>query len=318
VASYPLNGDRAVRAERPLVIEFDRPMEPGSVSARLSISPTVEGRLDWPTPKRLAFVPAQGWAAPAYEVLLAPGAADAQGVPMQGEFRLRFARQGWGAPVPILMYHNLKVLGDHPSEMQLTWTVSPDAFVAQMTYLSQKGWQSITPAQLAGYLTEGEPLPLRPVMITLDDGYKEAYTLAYPVFARLGLRPVLFIVPHYLGFPAYLDWEQLQELAEAGCVVGSHSQDHTNLQKVSEAEVERQVMESQALLAERLKVTVDAFAYPYGYYDQRTVAALEKHHYVTAYTINPSFYQSAEGMYRLSRLIISYTTTLEEFGRMLP
>jgi len=237
---------------------------------------------------------------------------------MQGEFRLRFALRGRGAPVPILMYHNLKKLGDHPSEMQLTWTVSPDAFVAQMTYLSQQGWQSITPAQLAGYLIEGEPLPLRPVMITLDDGYKEVYTLAYPVFARLGLRPVLFIVPHYLGFPAYLDWERLQELAEAGCVIGSHGYDHANLLKASDAEVERQVRDSQAVLAERLKVTVDAFAYPYGYYDQRIMAALEKHHYVTAYTINPSLYQSPAEMYQLSRLVISYTTTLEEFGRMLP
>ena len=317
VASYPIDGDRAVRAERALVVEFDRPMDKSSVSTHLAFSPTVEGKIDWPTPQRFTFMPGGGWTALSYEVILASGSTDIHGVAMQEEFCLRFARKGHGAPVPILMYHNLKKLGDHPSEPQLTWTVSPDAFVAQMTYLAQKGWQSISPAQLAAYLTDGEPLPRRAVMITMDDGYKEVYTLAYPLFAKLGFKPVLFIVPQYMGYGAYMDWGQLQELVKAGFIVGSHGYDHANLQKASDTEVERQIGDSQSLLARRLGGTIDAFAYPYGYYDKRALVALEKHHYVTAFTINPSIFQSSDHLYQLNRMVITYTTGLEEFAGLL-
>jgi len=138
-----------VRVERALVIEFDRPMDKSSVGERLILSPTVEGTIDWPTPRRLAFMPRDGWTAHAYEAILAPGATDLQGVAMREAFRLRFGRKGHGAPVPILVYHRLKKLDDQPGEAQLTWTVSPEAFAAQMTYLVQGGWQSISPAQLA-------------------------------------------------------------------------------------------------------------------------------------------------------------------------
>jgi len=318
VASYPLDGDHAVRVERALVIEFDRPMDKSSVGERLILSPTVEGTIDWPTPRRLAFMPRDGWTAHAYEAILAPGATDLQGVAMREAFRLRFGRKGHGAPVPILVYHRLKKLDDQPGEAQLTWTVSPEAFAAQMTYLVQGGWQSISPAQLAAYLTQGEPLPRRPVMITLDDGYKEVYTLVYPLCTKLGLRPVLFIVPQYVGYGAYMDWEQLRELVRAGFFVGAHGYDHADLRKLSDAEIERQIGDSQALLAERLGITVDAFAYPYGHYDQRALVALEKYHYVTAFTLNPSIFQSPDRLYQLNRLVITYTTSLAEFARLLP
>jgi peptidoglycan/xylan/chitin deacetylase (PgdA/CDA1 family) len=318
VASYPIYGDEAVRAEFPLVIQFDRPMNRDSVNARLTFSPTVEGRVDWPTPLRLTFSPAGGWSGTAYEVILRPGAEDDRGVAMSGEFRLRFSRRGHGAPVPILMYHHLKKLGPNPSESDLTWTVSPEAFVAQMAYLAQNGWQSISPAQLVAYFTKGGPLPPRAFMITMDDGYKQVYTVAYPEFLKTGFRPVLFIVPQYTGYGAFLDWAQLKELTKAGFTIGSHGYDHTDLRKANDAEVERQVGTSQAELSRRLGVEVDAFAYPYGSYNERSLTALEKYHYVTAYTIDRSYRQSPDDLYRLHRLVISYTVSLEDFARLLP
>lgn len=317
MASYPLDGDHAVPAERALALEFDRPMDRSSVSAHLILSPTISGEIDWPTSYRLTFLPIGGWVAPSYEVILLPGAKDIQGVAMREELRLRFAGKGRGAPVPILMYHCLKKLEDHPSELQLTWTVSPEAFAAQMTYLAENGWQSISPAQLVAYLTKGEPLPRRAMMITFDDGYQEVYTLTYPLLVKLGLRPVLFIVPQYVGYGAYMDWDQLRELVEAGFIVGSHGYDHADLRKADDEELERQIRDSQSLLAKHLGVTIDTFAYPYGHYDRRALPILKKYHYTAAFAINPSIFQSSDHLYRLNRLVITYTTSLEDFAKLL-
>jgi len=41
VRSYPIDGDQSIGSDRPLILEFDRPMNPDSVAAHLTISPTV-------------------------------------------------------------------------------------------------------------------------------------------------------------------------------------------------------------------------------------------------------------------------------------
>ena len=321
VSSYPFDGDQAVEGGRPLVIEFDRPIETDSVGAHLVISPAIPGRIEWPTSQRLVYVPDTAWAAGvSYSLTLSPDLASAEGTRMSQPFHLCFSSGGRGVPVPVLMYHHILELDDGASEGQRTWTVSPDAFAAQMAYLDDQGWRTISPAQLAAYLEGGEPLPAKPLIISMDDGYQETYATAFPILSQTQLRPLLFIEPQAVGYPCCLEWSQLEELVAAGFFIGSHSYDHSDLRKVDEAGLEYQIGDSQAILSERLGVEIDAFGYPYGSgsYDERVLAALEAHGYTTAFTLNPTFYQSLEEIYRIGRLRVSYDTTFEEFTELLP
>jgi len=323
VASYPIENDHLVGAHRPLIIEFDHPMDPSSVLARLTISPTTEGQAQWPDARRMVYVPANPWRRATYELTLASGAMDTQGASLREPFRLHFASGdcgrsfSCGVPVPILMYHHILNLDAQASSAQRTWTVAPEAFAQQMRYLADHGWQSISPTQLIAYF-QGQPLPPRPIIITMDDGYKEVFTAAYPIFMETGLRPILFIVPQYVEYKAYLHWEELRALVADGFAIGAHGYDHSNLRKAGAAGLKRQLEDSRALLAERLGTTVDAFCYPNGSYDARTLAALETYHYTSAFTLNPTIWQSPEHPYQLGRLRVSYDTTMEEFALLLP
>jgi len=187
-----------------------------------------------------------------------------------------------------------------------------------MRYLAKNGYHTITPAQLVAYLTEGEPLPDRPIVISMDDGYKDVYESAHPILSELGLVPILFIVPEYIGYGAYLDWAQLQELVASGYAIGAHGYDHSNLRKADDQELEHQIVDSRDILAERLGVTVDAFCYPYGSYDERTLAMLAEHGYTSGYTLNRSIYQSADAVLRMNRLLVTYDTSIEAFRELLP
>jgi len=317
--SYPIDGDQAVQKEWPLVLIFDRPMDAASVATHLQISPHTELHLRWLSPQRLECLPTQGWQENTwYSVQLLPGARDLRGIPLEESFSLHFRRGGPGVPLPILMYHHIAQLGKEASAGQRRWTVSPQAFSQQMDYLSSHGWQSISPEELVAYLTKGEPLPPRAILITIDDGYKEIYDLAYPIFQKTGLRPVLFIVPKYIGCGAYLSWEQLQELADQGFWIGAHGYDHSDLRRVSDKELEHQLGDSRRLLEEKLGIPVRSFCYPYGSYDARILAGLRTHGYVAAFTLNPSCYQQPGEPYRLSRLRVSYEMTLAEFTQLLP
>ena len=315
VASFPVDNDRAIPAERILWLRFDQPMDQASVAARLSLSPTISGALDWPDTNTCRFEPDSPWAPDtAYIWTLDEGALAQSGGRLTEPKSLAFQTGGPGAPIPILMYHHIKTLPEDASEGQRTWTVSPEALAEQITYLEQQGWQSITPNQLADYLVLGSPLPPKPVMLTFDDGYKELYDVVMPLLEPTRLRPVLFIVPEYLGYGAYLTWEQLAALAQADCIVGAHGYDHSDLRQASDDALNHQIVDSQKVLHEHLGLAVDAFCYAYGSYDERTLTLLDETGYRTGYTLNPSIYQHPDSPLQLSRLLVHYDMTLAEFA----
>ncbi|MHB0856494.1 MAG: polysaccharide deacetylase family protein [Anaerolineae bacterium] len=317
VASYPIEGDLAISPFLPIVLVFDHPMDPASVAAGMSVSPTVEGQVVWESDRKMLFTPDTPWSEDTYELRLAPSVADAVGAPLGEPFMLRFGADGKGAPVPVLMYHRLVELDEGAGESDRTWTVSPSAFAQQMEWLASQRWSSITPAQLADYF-QGTPLPPKPIIISMDDGYKEVATVAWPVFQRTGLRPVLFIIPTHCGYKAYLDWPDLEALVADGVAIGSHTYDHVDLRKASDADLQHQLGDSRTVLEDKLGVRVNAFCYPYGSYDSRVMDALAAHGYTTAFTLSKDVYQSPAQPYQLQRLLITYATTLEEFAELLP
>ena len=239
-------------------------------------------------------------------------------VALAEEQTLTFWMGGAGAPIPVLMYHHIADLDDDASQGQRDWTVSPAALQEQLTYLVENNYESLSPGELLGYLCDGEPLPLRPVMITIDDGYQEIYDNARPLFAATSLRPVLFIVPGYVEYGAYMDWDTLGELVEQGFLVGSHSYDHSDLRQENDADLAWQIADSKETLEEHLPVRIDAFCYPMGSFDGRTLEVLAANHYTTAFSLNPTNFQHPEDSLFIGRRRVSYETTLDEFIELLP
>ena len=318
VASYPIDGDKAFVPDRPLTIAFDRPMNPEAVAQALTLSPAVEGVVEWPEPQRMVIRPAEPWAEGEHALTLAAGPLGNAGEPLEAPLELRFSVGGRGVPVPILMYHAIEDLDEGASATKRTWTVSPAAFAEQMAYLLAEGWTTISPGQLAAYLTAGEPLPPKPLVISMDDGYKEVHSVVYPLLKDTLLRPVLYIPPDHVGLRAYLDWDQLRELVDAGFWIGTHGYDHTPLREASDADLPRQLGESKVFFEDALGITIDSFCYPYGSYDQRTLDGLVAHGYTSAMTLNPLVYQVPGEPLLLSRLLVDYDMTLEEFTELLP
>jgi len=316
VASYPIEGDLAVSAEYPLTLVFDRAVDRGSAEAGLAVSPRVEGFFEWPSDTTLVFRPTDGWTSEAYTVHLS-GVRGTDGGIMSEALSLHFGTGGRGVPVPVLMYHHVMHLQEDATELLRTWTVSPAAFEEQMKYLDSEGWQAIAPSALADYF-RGEPLPMRPVIITIDDGNKDIYTNAYPILMETDLRPILYVIPSHMGYGAYFDWDMTEELVKAGFHIGVHSYDHIALRGVDRSTLETQVKFAKDVLEEHLGLTLDSFCYPFGSYDEDTIAALEEHAYTTAFTLNPSLYQTPDAPYQLNRLLVTYDTSLEEFVDLLP
>ena len=81
---------------------------------------------------------------------------------------------------------------------------------------------------------------------------------------KLELPAAFFVNPSRIGQPGRLSWPQLEELAATGMRVGSHGLDHTLLDGLSRAEVERQLGVSKQILQQRLNTRIDTLSLPGG------------------------------------------------------
>src|SRR3954470_7967316 len=70
--------------------------------------------------------------------------------------------------VPVLMYHYISVPPPDADVYRKDLSVTPDNFRAQMQWLKEKGYTTITPDELVAALTRGTKLPDHPVLLTFD------------------------------------------------------------------------------------------------------------------------------------------------------
>jgi peptidoglycan/xylan/chitin deacetylase (PgdA/CDA1 family) len=61
----------------------------------------------------------------------------------------------------------------------------------------------------------GEELPARAVVLTFDDGYRDALTVAVPLLDRVGLPATFFLVPEFLSGRLRPWWEDLADAFDA-------------------------------------------------------------------------------------------------------
>lgn len=199
--------------------------------------------------------------------------------------------------IPVLNYHEIN--NDKHSPLAVT----TDEFTAQMKYLKEHNYNSITPDQLLDYMQKGKPLPDNPVLITFDDGYADNYTNAYPVLKQYGLNATIFLISHYIGWQGYLTWPEINEMQNNNITFEGHTYDHPQLSKVKDDnELKRQLHDSKIDLQNHLGYQVDYLAYPYGDYDQHVISLVKEYGYRAAFTVNLGDDAASDDVYTLNRV----------------
>lgn len=198
--------------------------------------------------------------------------------------------------VPILCYHKFDEGGSS------TMNMPSDLFEKQMRYLKENNYHTISPADLLGFLNFSQQIPRRSVLITVDDGYRSVYEVAYPILKRYGFVATLFIYTDYIGLSSKaLSWDDLRQLKAAGFTIGSHSVSHADLTRQGKdetdqaflARVKHEVVVSKQILDRELDQDTIIFSFPFGRSDEKSVALAKVAKYKMAVTVergnNPFF-----------------------------
>jgi peptidoglycan/xylan/chitin deacetylase (PgdA/CDA1 family) len=221
--------------------------------------------------------------------------------------------------VPILMYHRINVPAPSAPAATRRLTVSPVVFARQMAWLKRHGYRTITQRELFGALMCGRRLGPRPIMITFDDGYRDAFFKASPTLLRLGMHATAYVISGRIsnGDPSFLTWPLLHALESRGIEIGSHTVSHRNLTSLSDSAAFAELYNARRALERHLGHRVPWLAYPFGAYNTRIEGLARRAGYVLAVTTQWGTRQSARRPLALRRLRILDSTGVSGLAAML-
>lgn len=220
--------------------------------------------------------------------------------------------------VPILCYHRF---GDHGDRLE----VSEAQFREQLSYLKTHDYRVIPMKDLLAFLRGERSLPKRAVVLTIDDGHRSIYRIAYPLLKEFGYPATLFIYSDYIANGG-LRWQELEEMAKSGLVsVQPHSKTHDNLafkrSGESDARYRRRLRNEvnipTALLRRKLKRKVDFYAYPYGDANRQVIQELGANGLHLGLTVQPHGNPAFAYPYLLRRTMIFGHRNLDAFKAAL-
>lgn len=233
-----------------------------------------------------------------------------------------------GQTLPVLMYH-------HVSPKPGLVTCSPENFRAQMRWLAENGWKTLSTAEFSAALAAGV-WPKKSVLVTFDDGYLDNWVHAHPVLAEFGQRATIFLITGWIGDgpvrtgtpevpthkqamaaaaegkldDAFMRWSEVEAMRAAGTAdFHSHTHTHTRWdrqiadQATRDAALAEDLAASRATLAARLGEATPHLCWPQGYYDaayQRVAMAAGFTH---LYTTEHGVVRAAVDLARLPRLV---------------
>ena len=212
-----------------------------------------------------------------------------------------------GVPaITILCYHRF---GSRPGSL----TVTPAAFEAQMAYLASHGYTVMALDRLPAILEGREPMPRKAVAITIDDGYRSTYEVAYPVLRKHKFPATVFLYSDFVGAGDALTWTQMKEMTASGLIdLQPHSKTHANLtvRQSGESEqryrerIRREVEAPVDAIRSQLGVASVSYAFPYGDVNDVVIGELRNKGVKLGVTVTPGGNAFFAPPYMLRRTMI--------------
>jgi len=220
--------------------------------------------------------------------------------------------------IPILLYHRI----DRESDPEYRpYCVSPENFRQQMAWLAQQGFKTISLADYYGHHRHGKRLPRRPVIITFDDGYYCNYTRAFPILQDYGFTATIFLGINFIrdetevreGRDAYLSWQEIRKMQQAGFEFQAHGCSHRALDTLPPDEVESEARQSRDVIRQELGTPVDFFCYPYMRYNESVKRIIHDVGYKGACGGQPYWQNGARDWFEIGRTEILWSDSLAQF-----
>lgn len=152
------------------------------------------------------------------------------------------------------------------------------------------------------------------ICITLDDGYENNCTVAYPIFRKYSCPFAIAITtglcdgsvkPWWCDNVKFLSLEQIREMSQDSlCTISAHTLSHPRLSTLSYDEQKREITESIKQLEQLTGKQIKHFAYPHGDFNNDTLSILNELGMKTAVKAYGGFVRRGQSNLEIPRTII--------------
>lgn len=130
------------------------------------------------------------------------------------------------------------------------------------------------------------------VCLTFDDGYRDNYTMAYPLLKRLQVPFTVYVTTGFIDNRIPMWWypgeqlgmsvNELKELAEDPlCTIGAHTVTHAKLDELTYEEQYKEIAQSRQEVEDLIGKEVKHFSFPHGAHNDDTLRICNQLGYVT-------------------------------------
>ena len=184
--------------------------------------------------------------------------------------------------LPVLMYHFFYDAQAGQTGKDANYIEIHD-FEEQIKYLADNDYYVPTWDEVLGYVKGENGLPLKSVVITVDDGDPSFFELAAPVLEKYNIRATSFLITswytwtidHTTYYP-YVDFQShSQDMHRSG------SDGKGRIMTIPHADGVKDLETSRATIND----TVTVFCYPFGHYNDHAKQILKDANFTLAFTV---------------------------------
>jgi len=166
--------------------------------------------------------------------------------------------------IPALEYHYTEF------KMGLTIQMKAEWFLAQMQWLSDNGFKTLTGDELVHFI-QGDSRPdQKSFVLRFDLGqpsFQNYHDVIIPALQKYAFHAIFFLLANMIkdtSKDGYHGWSQLQEWEQAGLIeVGSHGVYHPDYKKLSLEARKWDAREGKRLIEAKIGHPISFFAFPY-------------------------------------------------------
>ena len=243
-----------------------------------------------------------------------------------------------------LMYHEIRdgrtfslgqpscidVRQDYEDNLPPPLFVTLENFQAQMAYLYDNKYHTLTLDEIINYYYKGVALPEKSILLSFDDCYQSIGLYAYPILKKYQFHAVAFVVTGWLNAQQMpftpevsrcLTEEELQKMVDVFEYANHTDQYHTRagntVGKLMETGDREFLADLNHCNSSSIVGAKNVFAYPFGLFCDRNVTLLRNSGYLLAFTSESGKNNRDIDPLLLNRNVIPYFMNLETFRNII-
>ncbi|HHY28381.1 MAG TPA: polysaccharide deacetylase family protein [Desulfitobacterium dehalogenans] len=213
--------------------------------------------------------------------------------------------------IPVLMYHSISTIPGNNLGVPVA------QFIEEMKWLKSRNYSALSLEEFHQALIHEKPVPIKPILITFDDGYLDNYQDAWPILQENGFRATFFIITDSVG-PGMMNWEQIRVLADQGNSIGSHTRTHPDLTILSSNQLEKELALSKKEIESYVGRNINALCFPSGNYNDKTLEIMPRLGYKLGFTTKSGKVHLGDNPLALKRVRIPGGMSFDAFKSLFP